>query len=331
MSARNRVVLTAEQAARRAADIERLDGWALALTCDNHDQDFDDLHTDDIDEIDDETVPLPDENADADADSDEILASGTDEFDLLDADFAPESKLLEHGDDYFDDWCISARLKKLSGNADAGAEYLKKIGDSGSHKSIYLKSSQEANTHDRLMADVPADGRKKGGTSGVAPELRKKSRSAKIVNEQLLRWNCSEEENAEAEAWRIAGNARLARKSAYILSVYDGNNRDVLELLLQSIEHREIAKIVGKSTRMIRYIVHGNHSKGRKAQPGLLQIINEIMSRGVPSDFQSDAQIMAVQPFAVRVEPIKSRKKSLQSQAVAGQLAWVFAEMGVAA
>lgn len=195
----------------------------------------------------------------------------------------------------------------------------------------WILPPDEANRHDRLMMDAPQDGRKKGGTSGVAPELRKKSRSAKVVNEQLLRWNCSEEENAESDAWRIAGNARLARKSAYVLSVYTGEYRDVLELLLQSTPHREIAKIVGKTDRRIRQIVHGNYSRGRAPQPGLLQVINEIMASGVPSDFQSAAPVL-VQPFAVRVEPVKTLKKSLQSQAVAGQLAWDFDDlMGVAA
>lgn len=311
--ASSKIVLTAEQAARREADIERLKTWDESLS---------------------ESISESYRGFDCRTTSDRAMR-WLDPQDQRDADqkrfVRDETKIAAYRD-----WCSSAKLKTAVADADAGVGYLEEIDDAEAtdavHKSVYKRESQEANSHDRLMVDVPKDGRRKGGTSGVAPELRKKSRSAKIVNEQLLRWNCSEEENAESEAERIATNARIKRKSAYVLSVYDGNNRDVLELLLQSIEHREIAKIVGKSTRMIRYIVHGNHSKGRKAQPGLLQIINEIMSRGVPSDFQSDAPQMVQQPVAIRVEPVKPLKKSLQKSAVAGQLAWDFdALMGVAA
>ncbi|MBU2857297.1 hypothetical protein HF289_10615 [Acidithiobacillus ferrooxidans] len=309
----SKIVLTAEQAARRDADILRLDGLTSALS---------------------EAVADSCTGFDCRTASDRALR-------WIDPQDQREADLLEHGDNdltdpAFADWCSSAKLKTAFADADAGVGYLEEIDDAEAtdavHKSVYKRESQEANSHDRLMVDVPKDGRRKGGTSGVAPELRKKSRSAKIVNEQLLRWNCSEEENAEAEVERIATNARLARKSAYVLSVYDGKNRDILELLLQSIEHREIAKIVGKSTRMIRYIVHGNDSKGRKAQPGLLEIINKIMASGVPSDFQSDAPQVVQQPVAIRVEPVKTRRKSLQKHAVDGQLAWDFdALMGVAA
>lgn len=313
-----KIILTAEQAARRDADIARLDTWTESLS---------------------ETVSESYRGFDCRTASDRAAR-------WLDPQDQREADLLAFGDDdisdpAYKDWCSGAKLKTEFADPDAGAKYLQEYDnvdnidsdafiESQLHVAIYLTESQEANSHDRIMTDVPKDGRKRGGTSGVAPELRKKSRNAKIVNEQLLRWNCSEEENAESEAWRIAGNARLARKSAYVLSVYDGDYRDELELVLQGKENPEIARIVGKTDRRIRQIVNGNYSKGRKPQPGLLQIINEIMAQGVPSDFQSDAWLQ--QPVAVRVEPVKTRLKSLQKQAVIGQLAWDFdVMMGVAA
>ena len=163
----------------------------------------------------------------------------------------------------------------------------------------------------------------------VPGDKKPRKRNKKIVNLQLLRHDSSEEERAGNEAFQAATAARIARNSAYVLAKYSGKYSKVLELLLQGMSNPQIAKIVGKSDRRIQQIVHGNFSKGRKAQPGLEHFINKLMRRGVPTDFQSPAPVLV--PMPVVVQPVKALKKSLQKEAVLGQLGWDFEMMGVAA
>ena len=176
------------------------------------------------------------------------------------------------------------------------------------------------------------DGRRVRDTRRAVPVLddkKPRKRNKKVVNLQLLRCDSSEEECAEDAAFQAATAARIARNSAYVLAKYSGKYSKVLELLLQGMSNPQIAKIVGKSDRRIQQIVHGNFSKGRKAQPGLEHFINKLMRRGVPTDFQSPAPVLV--PMPVVVQPVKALKKSLQKEAVLGQLGWDFEMMGVAA
>lgn len=332
--------LTAEQAARREADMHRLSGLENALDADvaagffgvTGCADYQPVTQDAAQE----SALLQDVNADdTDAAADHEQHEESQQHHLADIGMQTqhEAALLELGEDGADpdliDWCAPAQLMRESGDADRGAETLRSIDPlydpDDLAQQIYLYESQEANRHDRLMMDVTADGRRKGGTHGVAPEDRKIG-YAKIVNAQLMPTaliqipgeddvhEANRVERAEAEAWRIAGNARLTRELAYCLTVYQGKYGRVLELMAQLKTNAEIAEIVGLTDRRIRQIVNGNFSKGRKAKPGLRQICREIVANGVPSSFQSAAPVL--------VQPVHTLKKSMQKQAPLGQLAW---------
>lgn len=273
-----------------------------------------------------QAVMDPQEQREAD-----LLAVGED--DALDPDFA--------------DWCVPARLKREFGNSDLGVDYLLKNDpllcvDSDLEieaqlkmllkNGIYQSASQEENSRDKFMMDVPRDGRRKGGTHSVAPENRKRRGSKKVVNIQLLRWNCDEAENAEAEAERIAINAKIAQKADYILSIYKGKYKPVLELKLQGKSTQEIARITGKTERRVRQIVNGNFSAGRKAKPGLLQFITAALANLPDLQTPTIPVLVYSAPVPVMVQPVHCKKKSLQKQAPVAQLAWDFdALMGVAA
>lgn len=225
-------------------------------------------------------------------------------FQSFDPQSQREQDLLEHGSDdlkdpAFSDWCKPARLKNKFGSALLGVHFLKEIHDSESedsiekqiHAAIYLTEKQEFNRHDRLMVDVTKDGRRKGGTHALPPELRR-TRSEKIVNEQLLRWNCSKEECLEAEEFNAAVAERINRKREYALSQYQGKYRDVLSLFLLGLATKEVAARVGKTPRRIRQIVNGN--AGRNA-PGLRQFIAELCEQSPPLiDISASAPIVAV-------------------------------------
>jgi hypothetical protein len=209
-----------------------------------------------------------------------------------------ERDLLEFGDDdpaadpAFRDWCQPAKLARFSADADMGARHLNSIHDYESddsiekaiHAAVYRTESQEFNRHDRLMMDVAKDGRRKGGTHGLAPEKRRK-RSAKIVNEQLLRWNASATECREADVFNAAASERINRKREYALSQYHGKYRDVLSFFLLGLTTKEVAAIVGKTPRRIRQIVNGN--PGRNA-PGLRQFIVELCEQSPPLNDMND-------------------------------------------
>jgi hypothetical protein len=220
-----------------------------------------------------------------------------------------EADLLEFGeedhlDPAFRDWCQPAKLRSEFGNPFLGVKHLQEIHDSESddsiekqiHKAIYLSESQEFNKHDRLMVDVPRSGRRKGGTHSLPPELRR-TRSAKVVNEQLLRWNAPDEECFEAEQFYHAANARIARNSAYVLYKYEGPYVDVLTLRLQGKSTKQIADFLGKTSRRIRHLLNGNAQRNEK---GLHQFIRETLEFGVPENFKGAApQIAAGVPEPV--------------------------------
>ncbi|OCB03421.1 hypothetical protein BBC27_08115 [Acidithiobacillus ferrivorans] len=330
--------LTAEQAALRASDLARLTGLTSALSEAVSDsyigldcRTSSDIHS---------HLMAPQDQREAD-----LLAFGDDDI----------------SDPAYKDWCQPARLMTKFADPDLGVNHLKEVGDNHTfedvqidddeniakaiHQAIYLTEKQLENKHDRILMDVPKSGHRKGGTHGIAPENRR-ARNAKIVNETLTCkalvqipgeddvHEVDRLERAEAEAFYHSTNAQIARHSAYVLSKYTGKYSTVLKLLLQGKENSEIAELVGKSERRIRQIVNGNASKGRKPKPGLYQIINELMSAGVPSDFQSPAPVLV--PMPVTVQPVHTLKKSLQKEAVLGQLGWDFdaffdALMGVAA
>ncbi|MHB0872420.1 MAG: hypothetical protein ACYC2J_11215 [Acidithiobacillus ferrooxidans] len=228
----------------------------------------------------------------------------------------------ECNDPDFRDWCRPARLKLDFADPDMGVKHLREHDlqgqaesaddeiESAIYAAIYRTESQERNRHDRLMVDVPKNGRRKGGTHGLPRELRR-TRSAKVVNEQLLRWNAPVEECREAEQFYHAANARIARNSAFVLYKYTGPHADVLNLRLQGKSTKEIADALGKTTRRIRQIINGNAQRNEK---GLHQIIDELMQAGVPADFQCNAPVL--------VQRVHTRRKSLQKDAVLGQLAW---------
>lgn len=344
--------LTAAQKAARRSDRERLTGWNLALTCAAHtpedhdlDGDFDDLCDDDFDD-DDALVPLADENAE-DIDEDAILATGDDSSDLLDPTFAPEARLLDRGEDRgAARFRIGAQLGSLSvADASGGSLFLREYDPRFDPTSkvcerdqIYLSQSQEANRHDRLMMDI---GGGRGGTHGTAPEDRESTRSLQIVNQSLVCHaliqipgeddvhHADVIEREEAEAFYLAANARLAKKSAYVLHAYPGKpkKRQVLALFLQSMGTKEIAGQVGLCSRRIQQICYGAKpvpKQKRNAEIGLRQICREITANGVPAEFQSAPPVL--------VQPIKSLRKSLKDQSVVAQLGWDFdAMLGVQA
>jgi hypothetical protein len=319
--------LTAAQAALRASDITRLAGLTSALS----------------EAVSDSYVGLDCRTAS------DIHAH------LMDPQAQREADLLAFGDDditdpAYKDWCTPAKLKHEFGTPFLGVKYLQEIRDSESddaiekaiHSAIYLTEKQEQNRHDRIMVDVPKDGHRKGGTHGLPPEKRRK-RSGKIVNESLtckaLVQIPGEEDvheadrldRAEAEAFYHSISAKLARQNDYILSIYNGKYRNILELFLQGKTHSEIVTITGKSERRIRQVINGDVQKGRKAKPGLRQFCLEIQAKGVPVSFQSTPPVLVEQPVPVVVQQVHTLKKSLQSQAPVAQLAWDFDAMGVAA
>lgn len=258
----------------------------------------------------------------------------------LDPQAQREADLLEFGDDdlsdpAYRDWCIPAKLQYEMAPRGEALDHLR---ENDPHfdpdDPMYMDEGREANKHDRPMMDVPKDGHRKGGTHAVAPEKRR-TRNAKIVNSQLLPTaliqipgeedihELDRQERQEADAFQIGAAARIARNAAYVLSVYKGKYRAALELLLQGKTVPEIAAIVGKTSRRIQQIVHGNASKGRKPKAGLIQIIQEILEQGVPADFQSPAPELVVdRPVPVVVQPMRALKKSLQKAAPVGQLGW---------
>ena len=126
--------------------------------------------------------------------------------------------------------------------------------------------------HDRIMVDVPKGGRRRGGTHGLPPEMRR-NRSAKIVNGQLLRWNASERECLETSEFNAAVAARINRKRDYALLQYKGKYRDVLSLLLMGLPTKRIAEHLGKTPRRIRQVVNGNKKRGTI---GLRQFIADL-------------------------------------------------------
>lgn len=226
------------------------------------------------------------------------------DYQLYDSHEQREADLQTIGDDdasgtAYKDWCTGARLRHAAADPDAGVKYLREIRDFESddsiekqiHSAIYRTEKQEVNRHDRFMVDVTKDGRRKGGTHGLPPELRR-TRSAKIVNEQLLTWNCSEEECRETEEFNAAVSERINRKREYALSQYHSKYRDVLSLFLQGLPTKEIAGKVGKTTRRIRQLINGN--AGRNA-PGLRQFIAELCEQPPPLiDISASAPIVAV-------------------------------------
>ncbi|MHB1495712.1 MAG: hypothetical protein ACYCUY_09755 [Acidithiobacillus sp.] len=206
-----------------------------------------------------------------------------------------ERDLLEYGDDdpaadpTFRDWCLPARLKLDFADPDMGVKHLLEHDpllpaesdsdiESVIHAAIYRTGSQEQNRHDRIMVDVPASGHRKGGTHALPPELRR-TRSAKVVNEQLIRWNCSEEECSESEAFNATVAARVDRKRDYAVEQYQGKYREVLSLFLIGLQTKEIAIRVGKTPRRVRQIINGN--AGRNA-PGLRQFITDLCEPSPP-------------------------------------------------
>lgn len=292
-------------------------------------------------------------------------------YQAIDPQAQREADLLEFGEDDIKskalrDWCQPAKLKRMFGSSGAGVDFLHENDplcgadqdiDAAIHAAIYLSETQEANRHDRILVDVPKNGRRKGGTHGLPPELRR-TRSAKIANEQLLRNDAPELECLEGTAFYRATNARIVRNRAYVISVYNGRKHaDVLALRLLGKSTSEIAKALGKTDRYIRYIINGNVGRG---QPGLHQIVEEILTEGVPKDFKSNHRYWWPSPITARknswcvvlrlpvlqlqqmeqaqtpppviVQPVHNTlRKRLQKQAVLGQLAWDFEGMEVAA
>ena len=189
----------------------------------------------------------------------------------------------ECADPAYADWCIQAQLKSEFADPNLGVRFLREHDPlaSASGDQIYLSERQECNKHDRVLVDVPKCGRRKGGTHGLAPEKRRK-RSAKVLNQQLLRWDASASECQEAEGFYHTANAKISRAGGYVLSVYKGKHFDVLTLMLQGKSTSEIADATGKSTRRVRQIVNGH---AQRSAPGLRQFISETMVFGVPESF----------------------------------------------
>ena len=95
-----------------------------------------------------------------------------------------------------------------------------------------------------------------------------------------------------------------------LLQIFDGpaHHRDVLERLCWGWTIEEIAADLDYSTRRIRHIVRGNPQRD---EPGLIPWLKKV-SQSVPT----------------KAEPIKTKRKSLQDQAiVAQQMAWDFEAM----
>ena len=170
---------------------------------------------------------------------------------------------------------------------------------------------------DIVLNNREMDNRNAVPANPVDPKAEAKNpprRNKKVTNIQLVAHNSSEQENAESEAWK----ANMAVHADYILSVYKGKYKQVLQLKLQNKKHVEIAAILGKTEKRIRQICNGNFQKGRKPKPGLLQFMEDALAN-MP-DLQAPKLVYSV-PVPVLVQPVHTLKKSLQKQAPLGQLA----------
>ena len=123
-----------------------------------------------------------------------------------------------------------------------------------------------------------------------------------------------------------AEEERRATIRAAILSRYDGDHADVLEALLDGLSLAAIAVETCLTWRRVHQIIRGNPQR-RGEEEGL----NGWLTR-ISGDLSLEAVVAMVEPAPVTVEPVHTLKKSLQSQAPLGQLAWdMDALMGVAA
>ena len=224
----------------------------------------------------------------------------------------------ECADPAFQDWCIPATLNREFADPDLGVRFLREHDPIAvnSDDQIYLTQNQECNKHDRILVDVPKCGRRKGGTHGRAPEQRRK-RSAKVVNPQLLRWDASSAECAEADLFYNSANAKISRASDYVLSVYQGKHLDVLKLMLAGKSTSEIAAATDKSTRRVRQIVNGH---AQRSAPGLRQFIAETLENGVPAHFVGTPPVSvgtsAPSPKA-KAKPVHQRKAHVVKEVAA--------------
>lgn len=236
-----------------------------------------------------------------DHNSDHSVYSSFDPQSQREADYASVGS--DEHDPALREWCVGARLKREFARADLGVKYLLERDpllhadsdsdsdiESAIHQAIYRTDAQEWNRCDRILVDVPKSGRRKGGTHGLPPELRR-TRSAKVVNTQLLRWDATRQECEEAEGFYHTANAKISRASDYVLSVYSGKHDDVLVLLLQGKPTLEIAQALGKTTRRVRQIVNGH---AQRSAPGLRQFIDELLSQGIPADFERTEPVAVV-------------------------------------
>ena len=222
--------------------------------------------------------------------SDHSIYNGFDAQAQREADYAAADEADEH-DPALRDWCIGATLKNRHGSADLAARFLRDhdpLHDAAD--AIYLTESQEWNRCDRILVDVPKSGRRKGGTHGLPPELRR-TRSAKVVNTQLLRWDATRQECEEADGFYHTVNAKIRRASDFVTSAYSGTHVDVLQLLLKGKSTLEIAQALGKTTRRVRQIVNGH---AQRNAPGLRQFIDELLAGGIPADFETAAPLAVV-------------------------------------
>ncbi|MDA8153607.1 MAG: helix-turn-helix domain containing protein [Acidithiobacillus sp.] len=222
--------------------------------------------------------------------NDQSSYTGFDPQAQRDADYAAAESADEH-DPALREWCIGAPLKNQRGSADLAVLFLREHDPLfTSDDAVYLTENQEWNSRDRILVDVPSDGRRRGGTHGLPPELRR-TRSAKVINTQLLRWDATRQEREEAEGFYHTVNAKIARGAAYVRYMYMGKHGDVLALLLKGKSTLEIAQTLGKTTRRVRQIVNGHAQRGL---PGLRQFIDELLSNGVPADFQRTDPVAVV-------------------------------------
>ena len=213
----------------------------------------------------------------------------------------------ECADPAYADWCIQAQLKSEFADPNLGVRFLREHDPIAfnSDDQLYLTERKEFNRHDRVLVDVPKCGRRKGGTHGLAPEKRRK-RSAKVLNQQLLRWDASASECQEAEGFYHTANAKISRAGGYVLSVYKGKHFDVLTLMLQGKSTSEIADATGKSTRRVRQIVNGHAQRGA---PGLRQFINESLANGVPAHFVGTSPVaVATSAPSPKAKKVHQRK-----------------------
>ena len=221
----------------------------------------------------------------------------------------------ECSDPDFADWCVPAQLTREFADPNMGVRFLREHDPlaSASDDQVYLTEKQEFNKHDHLMVDVPRSGRRKGGTHGLPPEKRRR-RSAKIVNPQLLRWDASSAECIEAEGFYHTTNAKISRRVAYVLSQYTGKHGDVLKLMLDGKSTLEIAETLGKSTRRVRQIVNGH---AQRSAPGLRQFISETMVFGVPESFVGTAPAIATSAPASKAKPVHQKRQHVVKEVAA--------------